>query len=463
VTTFAGRRVLVVGLGITGLATARALLGLEAKVRVLESNDTPDVRERAAGLIRAGAEVELGDHDLAHVDADLAVVSPGIFPSAPIAEALRREGVEIVSDIELAYRVAKCDFIAVTGTNGKTTTTSLLAAMIEAAGLNGIAAGNIGLPVLDAIFMVPEDGVIALEASSFQLAAIHEFQPKVAVVLNIAEDHTDWHGSIDAYAAAKARIVENQTAEEAFVPNLEDERSMAIAEATRARVSAFSALRVPEGRGIGVRDERILFNGEYLMDTADLPLPGRPGVEDCLAAAGAALEYGIDAQAVVRGIKGFRPLGHRLQLVAEAGGVTYIDDSKATNPHATLAAVADLSDVVLIAGGRSKGMDLRPLRATVPPVRHVIALGEASDQVAGAYEGLVEVTQVDSMDQAVRAATIAADGRGSVLLSPACASLDMYESYAARGEEFARAVARILEERNSAGPDERGEGERGES
>ena len=443
-TSFAGRRALVVGLGVSGFATARALVGLEAKVRVTEAGDTALLRERADALTRAGAEVELGGHDLDLLDADLAVISPGIPPSSPIVDALRRQGVEIVSDIELAYRVASCDFIAVTGTNGKTTTTSLLASIIEAAGMSGVAAGNIGLPVLDAIFSVPEDGVIALEVSSFQLAAIEHFRPTVGVLLNIAEDHTDWHGTVDAYAAAKARIVANQTPDDAFVPNLEDERAMAIATSTRARVVPFSAVGLPEGPGIGVDDARVVYNGTTVMDVDELPVPGRPGIEDCLAAAAAALEYGVDLRSVVRGIKGFRPLAHRLQLVAEVRGVRFIDDSKATNPHATLSAVDGLDDVVLIAGGRSKGMDLGALRNAVPPVRHVVALGEASDEIARVFEGLVPVTQVGSMSDAVRAGAVAADGRGSVLLSPACASLDMYESYAARGEDFARAVAELL-------------------
>jgi UDP-N-acetylmuramoylalanine--D-glutamate ligase len=459
-TTFAGRRVLVVGLGISGFATARALLGLEAKVRVTEGGDSPVLRERADALTRAGAEVELGGHDLGLLDADLAVISPGIPPGSPVAEALVREGMEIVSDVELAYLVAECDFIAVTGTNGKTTTTSLIGSIIEAAGVPSVAAGNIGLPVLDAIFSVPAGGVIALEVSSFQLAGIKTFRPKAAVVLNIAEDHTDWHGSVDAYAAAKAKIVENQTMDDVFVPNLEDDMAMQIAGLTTARVAPFSAVRVPEGRGIGVRDDHIVYRDEHLLDVGDLPLPGRPGLDDCLAAACATLEYGIEPHAVARGIRGFRALAHRLQLVAEIDGVRFIDDSKATNPHATLAAVAGLDDVVLIAGGRSKGMDLSVLRTTVPPVRHVVALGEAAADIGRAFQGSVDVSQVADMTDAVRKGFAAADGRGSVLLSPACASLDMYESYAARGEDFARAVAELLSERR---PLHRGEGDGGES
>jgi UDP-N-acetylmuramoylalanine--D-glutamate ligase len=243
--------------------------------------------------------------------------------------------------------------------------------------------------------------------------------------------------------------------DDVFVPNLEDDQTMQIAAATHARVAPFSAVRVPEGRGIGVTGGRIIYMGEHLLDVADLPLPGRPGIEDCLAAACATLEYGIDPHAVVRGIRGFRPLAHRLQLVAELDGVRFIDDSKATNPHATLAAVAGLDDVVLIAGGRSKGMDLGVLRETAPPVRRVVALGEAAADIERVFEGTVEVSRVATMSDAVREAFVAADGRGSVLLSPACASLDMYESYAARGEDFARAVAELLSER--------GEGDDGKS
>jgi UDP-N-acetylmuramoylalanine--D-glutamate ligase len=438
-TSFAGRRVLVVGLGASGFGAAKALVELDAKVRVTELADTPATRERAEVLRREGVEVEIGEHDLDRLDADLAILSPGIPPSAPIVGAIRGEHIDVWSEVELAYRLARCDFLAVTGTNGKTTTTAMLGAILAEAGIPSAAAGNIGWPLIDAVAEIPEGGAIAAEVSSFQLAAIESFRPRVAVVLNIAEDHTDWHGSVGEYAAAKARIVVNQTAEDSFLPNANDERAMAIASTTRAKVVPFSS-STPPPASIGVHAGFIIREGVKLLAVDDVPIPGEAGLEDAAAAVGAALEYGVDTRAIARAVKSFRPLAHRLEVVARADGITYIDDSKATNPHATLAAVRGLHDVVLIAGGRSKGVDLTALAAAVPPVTSVVALGEAREAVARVFEGITPVEVVDTMEQAVRAARSSAKPGGSVLLSPGCASLDMYESYSARGEDFARCV-----------------------
>jgi UDP-N-acetylmuramoylalanine--D-glutamate ligase len=436
---FSGARVIVVGLGVSGFSAARALLSLEAKVKVTEAGASSVLADRADRLRALGGEVEIGGHDLAALDADLAVVSPGIPPTSPVIAALASSGIEIWSEVELAYRLALCDFLAVTGTNGKTTTTSLLASILEESGVPSLAAGNIGLPLIDAIAQVPAGGAIALEVSSFQLATIVLFRPRVAVLLNIAEDHTDWHGSIEGYADAKGRITENQTAADSFVVNADDDRAMEFAQKSPAQVIEFSATRVP-GDGAGVSDGGMWWRGRRVLDLSEIPLPGIAGIEDTVAATAAALEYGIEERAITRAVKSFRPLGHRLELVADFDGVGFIDDSKATNPHATLAAVRGLDKVVLIAGGRSKGIDLGPLAGTVPPVIAVIALGEAQDEVVAVFRDLVPVERAASMQQAVDLAMERSVRGGSVLLSPGCASLDMYESYAARGEEFARAV-----------------------
>ena len=441
----AGKRVLVIGLGVSGFSAAKALLELDAKVRVTEGGSSEVILDRAQHLRALGAEVEVGGHDLDRLDADLAVISPGIPPSAPIAAAVRSEGIELWSEVELAYRLASCDFLAITGTNGKTTTTTLLARILEEAGTPTAAAGNIGYPLIDAIASVPAAGAIALEVSSFQLAATERFRPRCAVLLNIAEDHTDWHGSFESYRDAKARLVTNQTAEDVFLPNLADEHAMQIASSARSTVVPFSGSEVPNG-GIGRRGADIVWRDQTVLAVDDVPLPGHTGLEDAVAAAGAALEYGIDPQAVARAIRAFRPLAHRFEVVAEQAGITYIDDSKATNPHATLAALRGMKDVVLIAGGRSKGIDLGPLVAAAPSLIAVIALGEAREELQELFDGVVPVEVVDSMDEAVRAAARRSISPGSVLLSPACASLDMYESYVARGEDFARAVGELLKQ-----------------
>ena len=447
--SFAGKRVIVVGLGVSGFAAARALLDLEAKVRVTEAGSSDVVVERAEALRAEGAEVEIGGHDLERLDGDLAVLSPGISPASPVVSALKREGVTTWSEIELAYRLASCRFLAVTGTNGKTTTTSLLAAMLAEGGVVSTAAGNIGVPLVEAVAGVPASGAIAVEVSSFQLATIDEFRPVVAVVLNVAEDHTDWHGSFEEYAGAKARIVANQTADDVFVPNFEDPIAMGMASSTEASVVPFTA-GVPPRPGTGVVEGTLRWNDLPILPVEDVPLGGVAGVEDAAAAATAALEIGVPAEAVARAIRGFRPLGHRLEVVAEVDGVAYIDDSKATNPHATLSAVRGLTDVVLIAGGRTKGIDMTPLRATVPPVRFVVAIGEAAQEIERAFDGVAPVERAATMPEAVDKASARAKRGGSVLLSPGCASLDMYESYAARGEDFARAIRNRIG-RGSAG------------
>lgn len=440
----ADKEVLVVGLGASGWAAARALVDIGAKVRVTESSDTDAMQERAATLRSKGATVELGRHDLDHLEADLAVVSPGIPPTADVMKALEHSATPVISEVELAYQLAACDFLAVTGTNGKTTTTSLLASMLAHGGVPSIAAGNIGLPLIDAISEVGEGGAIALEVSSFQLAAIDTFRPKVAVLLNIAEDHTDWHGSIDAYAAAKARIIENQLADDHFVVNAHDARAMAIAERARSRVIRVLTDDAPHD-GIGILNGEVMWRGEPIFDIGDILLPGRAGLEDTLAAAAAALSFGVGLDEIRAAIRAFAPLRHRLEEIATVDHVRYIDDSKATNPHATLAAVSGLTDVVLIAGGRSKGIDLSSLADTVPPVIAVVAIGEAADEVQEVFSGLVPVDRASSMEDAVLAARARSVPGGSVLLAPGCASLDMYRSYSERGDHFARIVRDLSE------------------
>lgn len=439
----AGRRVLVIGLGVSGFAAARALARLDAKVRVTEAASSAEIEERARRLTSQGIEVETGGHDLAALDGDLAVVSPGISPTAAVVKTALEAGIEVIGEVELAYRLASCDFLAVTGTNGKTTTTSLLAAMLEAGGVVSAAAGNIGLPLIDAVSTIPDSGAIALEVSSFQLETTRGFRPAVAILLNVAEDHTDWHGSVEDYAAAKARITANQKPEDVFVYNSVDRRAAAIAATSRARLVPFSG-QAPAGDGVGIVDGDIVAAGRRLLPVDAIPLPGAAGLEDVMAAAGAALAYGVDPGAVTRSVKDFRPLSHRLEVVAEAGGVTFIDDSKATNPHATLMAVKGLDDVVLIAGGRSKGIDLSVLGEVVPPVRGVVALGEAAEELASVFEPLTDVVRAASMEEAVASAASMSVAGGSVLLSPACASLDMYKSYAQRGEDFTRCVRALI-------------------
>jgi UDP-N-acetylmuramoylalanine--D-glutamate ligase len=429
---------------VSGFASARALLDLGAAVEVTEVARDPTIEARADALRAAGAIVETGGHSLERLKADAAIVSPGVAPHNDVVRALRARAIPILGEIELASSLARCDFLAVTGTNGKSTTTLLVAEMLRTAGIASAAAGNIGRPLIDTVRSLPAGGAVAVEVSSFQLETIERFHPRVAVVLNVAEDHTDWHGSFEAYARAKGRITLNQGPDDVLVFNHEDRGAATVAERARARVVPFAVSGVPEG-GAGFDGGSLVWRGREIVATSDIPLPGRAGLEDALAAAAAALEYGLAPEAVAAAVRGFVPLRHRLQVVAERDGVTYIDDSKATNPHATISAVRGLRDVVLIAGGRAKGIDLRALAATVPPVIAVVALGEAALELAGVFDGLVPVERVLSMRAAVAEARSHSRPGGSVLLSPGCASLDMYASYAARGDDFAACVTAELE------------------
>jgi len=447
VTEWRGRRALVVGLGVSGRATAVALLDLGAAVTVTEASSSAAIEARAAELRARGARVETGAHCLERLAADVAFVSPGIHPDAPVVAALRAAGIPVMGEIELAARLTSCDVLAVTGTNGKTTTTSLLAAILQAAGIAARAAGNIGTPMIEAATRADSGGALVVEVSSFQLDATETFRPRVAVLLNVAEDHTDWHAGFDAYARAKERVVAHQRPDDWFVFNQDDAVARAIASRAPSRTVPFSARRAPRA-GIGVRDGDVVWRGAPLMAAASVPLPGVAGLEDALAASAAALCYGVDPAVVAGAVERFRPLPHRLEEVVVVDGVAYVDDSKATNPHATLAALEGGRDVVLIAGGRAKGIDLRPLGAGAPALRAVVAMGEAAPEVVDVFAGLVPVVTVSGMDDAVAAARHHAVRGGSVLLSPACASLDMYESYAARGDDFARAV-RALASRES--------------
>ncbi len=433
----------VLGLGASGHAAALALADEGIDVFVSDSGSSPAIMAYARELEDRGISVETSGHSDVLLSCDLVIVSPGIPPHAPAVQGIAAAGIALWSEIELAYRLAECDLLAVTGTNGKTTTTALLASMLSAAGVPSVAAGNIGLPLVQAVREIPPGGAIAAEVSSFQLASIHTFRPAVAVVLNVAPDHIDWHGYFESYLAAKARIVENQTPGDAVVYNAEDPGARGIAALSEAtRKVPFSAL-APVTDGLWA-DGALHWRGGAFAATSANPLPGSSGLEDALAAAGAALEYGVPETAVASALSAFRPLSHRLETIAVYDGITYIDDSKATNPHAALTAVRGLDNVALIAGGRSKGIDLSVLADTVPPVAGVVALGEAAEEVERVFSSLVPVKRCPTMEEAVSVARSMIDPPGSVLLAPGCASLDMYDNYAARGDAFARAVRDLI-------------------
>ncbi len=429
------RRALVVGLGVAGEAAARALIRHGIDVVVVEDHPGPAVRERAG---RLGVEVvEAPDRDaLAAVVAgvDLVVPSPPVPPRHPVFGLATGAGVPLWSEFELAARWGHPPIVAITGTNGKTTVTTLVTEMLTAAGRSTVAAGNNDVPLVDVIDAGHD--VIVVEASSFRLELTETFRPAVATWLNLAEDHLDWHPSMEAYAAAKARIWAAQDAGDVAIANAEDPAVMAAASSARGRVVTF---------GLALGDYRV--EGDRLVG----PAGDIAGVDDlwrdlpheranALAAAASALEAGAAVEPVRAALRAFRGLPHRVELIEDAGGVAWYDDSKATDPHAAVTAVRGFEHVVLIAGGRNKGLDLGVLAGEAARLRHVVAIGEAAGEVRAALAPVAPVTTATSMDEAVAAAAAAARPGDVVLLSPGCASFDWYGGYAERGDDFARAV-----------------------
>jgi UDP-N-acetylmuramoylalanine--D-glutamate ligase len=448
-------RVLVVGLGATGAAVVTDARAHGHDVVVLEDDARGGAyRSRAERAVAEGAEVV--DHPSADAAAaraaavDLVVPSPGVRPDHPAIASATAAGVAVRSEVDLAVarlraRVPAPRLVAVTGTNGKTTVTTMIAAMCREAGLRSIAVGNIGPPILAAT--EADADVVVAEVSTFQLEFTSDsFVPDVAVLLNVAQDHIDWHDTVEAYAAAKARVFAHQRADDVLVANADDAVTVQLAGGARSRVVWYTTAEPPPG-GYGVRDGMLVGPAGVIA-----PPPRTRSVHDvgnALAAAAASLEVGADPPAMGRALDAWTGLPHRLQPVGVVAGVEYVDDSKATNGHAAASALEGFEHVVLIAGGRDRSRDLGLLRRYAPKLRAVVAIGEAAPTVASVFEGLVPVAHAGSMHDAVRTAAAGATGGDTVLLSPGCASLDWYESYAARGDDFAREVAQLAEEEPS--------------
>ena len=420
---------MVVGLGVTGRAVVRHLVPQGYDVVVVEDRPEPATAAEVAALGAALGQAA----DAA--GADLVVPNPGVRPGHPAVAAAREAGVPVVGEIELAWRAAgDRPVVAVTGTNGKTTVCTLVAALAVAAGRRAVAAGNIGLPLLDAVAGDAE--LLVAEVSSFQLFWTAAFRPAVAVWLNLAEDHLDWHPDADHYRAAKARIWANQGPGDVAVANAEDPAVMASAEGAGGRLVTFGLAR----GDYRVDGGRLLGPGGEVAAVADLARARPHDLANALAAAAAAEAAGVPAGPGRAALAGFTGLPHRVQLVRTWGGLAFYDDAKSTTPASVLAALAGFESAVLIAGGRNKGLDLSVLRRGADRLRAVVAIGEAAADVAAAFDGAVPVETAASMAAAVDAARRSARPGDAVLLSPGCASFDWYRSYAERGEDFAACV-----------------------
>ncbi len=421
-------QVLVIGAAASGRAAAELAAQRGDDVVIYDQSEAA-----VAGLERYRISAGRWDPGLL-AGTDLVVTSPGVPEHAPPLLAAAEAGVTVWSELEFGCRHLTVPYVAVTGTNGKTTVASSAAAMLEASGVAALAAGNIGTPV-SSIVEAPFE-VVVIEASSFQLRFIDTFHPRAAALLNVSPDHLDWHDSTEAYAAAKARIFENMDDVDPVAYDVDDPGATRLAAGAAARLVPVSATRVPEG-GAGVDGSQLVVGGLRFP----LPTDDPSYAIDLVFAAVLALASGADERGIGQALAGFAPGPHRREVVGSWDGVTWIDDSKATNPHAARAAAAAYPSVVLIAGGRNKGLDLKGM---VPAtVRHLIAYGEAGTELAGTTD--VSSTVVDAFDDAVAAAAGVAGSGDVVLLAPGCASFDQFTSYAERGDRFAELARREAE------------------
>ncbi len=440
-----GKKILVVGCGKTGLATARFLLGQEAAVTLSDSRRKIDVPQ---DLLEQGLVLETGQHRVeTFLTQDMIIVSPGVpLFIRPVIEALAR-GIEVLSEIDLAARFISAPIIAVTGTNGKTTTTSLLEHMFTLAGKNIFVGGNIGTPLVECVLRGLRPEYVIAEISSFQLEAVKSFKPFISILLNISEDHLDRYASVTDYINAKSRIFENQLSGDKAILNYDDTRVLELVERIRAEVFYFST-RTPLPRG-AYDNGRLHFSctgdQEVRLATDGILLQGRHNRENILAAVTAGLLCGISPKTAEAALHSFRGLPHRMEYVATVGGVRFYNDSKGTNVGACQKALEGMQQpLVLIAGGKDKGGSYAPLRESVKrTVKSLVLIGEAERRMSRELGDLVPTSAAGSLEEAVLAAYEKCAPGDAVLLSPACSSFDMFDGYEHRGESFKRAVMQL--------------------
>jgi len=441
-----GRRVVVVGAARSGIAAAELLVRRGARVVLTETRPTLSDADR---LRAAGIELELGGHTAPTIDsADLIVTSPGVVTDQPLFASARSRGVEVIGELELASRWVRGPIIAITGTKGKSTTTTLIGRMVQADGRTALVGGNIGVPLSVHVDASTPDTVHVVEVSSFQLESTTTFRPWISLWLNFADDHLDRHASIDEYASAKARIFANQRAEDWAVVNAHDPVVM-------ARSKGIAPTRVPFAPAGGL-DEGYAVDGEWvvrkarngtsaLIPVSAVELTGAHMLGNVVAAAAVADVAGVSPRAMTNALSGFRGLEHVMEPVGVVRGVRFVNDSKATNVEAARRSIESFdSGVVALIGGRFKGGDLRELREPLRDRgRSVIAIGEAAPLVREALSDVLPVIDASSMHEAVARGFEQAVSGGVVLLAPACASFDWFVDYAARGRAFKEEVEEL--------------------
>ena len=440
------KRVLVVGLGKSGVASALFLKTRGAQVTVSDSKTEDLLREEIPTLLDQGIAVETGGHgERTFREQDLIVVSPGVPVDAPLLVQARALGETVIGEIELAAQFLPGPIVAITGSNGKTTTTTLAGEIVAAGGFDTLVGGNIGTPAISLADRATAQSVTVLEVSSFQLETIQNFRPKVAVVLNVTPDHLDRHRTFQIYVDAKARIFENQRDDDFAVLNADDPTCVELAGRTRSRVFWFSRRKQVE-QGACVRDGRIFFrddkNKHEIMLVSEIPLKGNHNVENVLAAVAVGALMGCRPEQIRMAVRNFTAVEHRLEYVATVRGVEYYNDSKATNVDATIKALESFpANIHIILGGKDKGSDYTVLNDLLRQrVKTVYTIGAAAGKIESHIKGAATVIHAETLENAIHKAASNAQKGDIVLLAPACASFDQFKSYEHRGRVFKDAV-----------------------
>jgi UDP-N-acetylmuramoylalanine--D-glutamate ligase len=446
-----GKRVLVVGLGRSGVASALFLKSHGAQVTVSDAKSEDELRDQIPALLDAGIAVETGGHgERTFRNQDLIVISPGVpIDAQPITQA-RALGTPVIGEVELAAQLLPGPIIAITGSNGKTTTTTLIGEIIAAGGFDTLVGGNIGTAAISLAERATPETVIVLEVSSFQLETIHTFRPKVAVVLNITPDHLDRHGTFAAYVNAKARIFENQQPDDFLVLNADDPTCLELAAQTKSSVFWFSRKRDVES-GAFVRDGQIVFSRDSseqkVMQVSEIPLKGAHNLENVLAAVCTAALMGCSVDSIRDAVRTFKAVEHRLEYVATIRGVDYYNDSKATNVDATIKALESFpANIHLVLGGKDKGSDYTVLNDLLRQrVKSVYTIGAAAEKIQSHIKGTTNIISARTIEAAIKQASEAAQPGDVVLLAPACASFDQFQNYEHRGKIFKQLVRKLAD------------------
>jgi len=437
------KKVLVLGLAKSGVAAASLLHKLGAFVTV---NDYKPLSENmeAQGLLEQGITVICGDHPIELLDEgfELIVKNPGIPYGNPLVSGALNKGIPVITEVELANKISESPFIAITGTNGKTTTTTLIFEILKMGEKLPLIAGNIGMVASEVAQAATEENTIVIELSSFQLMGIEKFNPRIAILTNLYDAHLDYHGTKKEYVKAKANITKNQTKNEYFIVNAEQAEVMEVAEQSNAQIIPFSTKKVLE-RGAFVRDGWIYFNDEKVIAKKDIVLPGAHNLENILSAVAAAKLSGVDNNAIYKVLTTFTGVKHRLQYIREYEGRKFYNDSKATNTLATEMALNAFSEpIILLAGGLDRGNEFDELIPYLKNVKAVITFGQTASKIERVAKdaGIKVIKHVDNVEKAVPIAYQLSEPGDVILLSPACASWDQYKTFEVRGDIFIQAV-----------------------